>query len=123
MRCGKLRFHPSLFVTCSLTAAMLKVASLSTIVSTNPQHTSVDKEKEKERIFPSTFPHIQNRMVITRKHANHDQDLSSSHLGHSCDTSCDIPSIIISSSFALSVLLYARFVLTFPTCSPIVLCR
>ena len=67
MRCGKLRFHPSLFVTCSLTVAMFKVASLSTIVSTNPQRT-FDKEKEKERIFPSTFPHIQNRMVITRKH-------------------------------------------------------
>jgi hypothetical protein len=86
-------------VTCSLTAAMLKVTSLSTIVSTNPQRTTFDEEKEKERIFPSTFSHFQNRMVIIQKtHAIHDQDISSSRLGLSCDTSCNIPSIIISSS-------------------------
>jgi hypothetical protein len=55
-------------VTSSLTAATLKVTSLSTIVSTNPQRTTFGEEKEKERIFPSTFSHIQNRMVITQKH-------------------------------------------------------
>jgi hypothetical protein len=86
-------------VTYSLTAGPLKVTSLSTIVSTNPQRTTFDEEKEKERIFPSTFPHIQNRMVIAQKHMLFmTGNLSSSHLGLSCDTSCNIPSIIISSS-------------------------
>jgi hypothetical protein len=49
-------------------AVTLKVTSLSAIVSTNPQRTAFDEEKEKERIFPSTFSHIQNHMVITQKH-------------------------------------------------------
>ncbi len=82
---------------------MLKVTSLSIIVPTDPQCTPFNEEKEKEGIFPSTFPHIQNRMVIkTKTHVVYDQDLASSHLGLSCDTSCGIPSIIISSSFACS---------------------
>jgi hypothetical protein len=44
--------------------AMFKVASLSIVVSTNPQRTFDDEEKEEERILPSTVPHIQNHMVI-----------------------------------------------------------
>ena len=97
MRDSKLRFHLSLFVTCSLTAATFKVTSLSSTVSTNPQ---LDEEKEKERIFPSTFSHIQNRMVITQK-KHMPFMIRNSHLlilGLSCDTSCNILSIIISSS-------------------------
>ena len=45
---------------------MLKVTSLSTIVSTNPQFNE-DEEEEEERIFPSTVPHIQNHMVTKPK--------------------------------------------------------
>ena len=51
---------------------MLKVAPLSTVVS-SPQRTSFDEEeKEKERIFPSTVPYIQNHLVTKTK--THDQD-------------------------------------------------
>jgi hypothetical protein len=58
---------------------MLKVTSLSAIISPSAQRTSFDEEKEEEGIFSSAVPHIQNRMVTsTKTHSVHDQDLSSS---------------------------------------------
>jgi hypothetical protein len=46
---------------------MVKVTSLSDIVSTSAQRTSFDEEKEEKRIFPSAVPHIQNHMVTKNK--------------------------------------------------------